>query len=242
MTNSNLRPDDRAPNLLVGDDVQIEAGAVIGANVVIEGATRIAAGAHVQHGAILGRMPTLGPRSSASSSAESLPPLVVESGAVICPGAIVFAGALIREHAIVGDQSHVRERATLGASSVLGRGGALGTGVRVGARVRIQSMVWLTGGTIVEDDVFIGPGVMTMNDNEMGRRPPGEPHLAPHFCRACRVGGGVLVTPGIRVGEEAFVASGAVLTADVVPRAKVMGVPARDFGRVGDDELIGRWF
>ena len=56
--------------------------------------------------------------------------------------------------------------------------------------------------------------------------------------RAARVGGGVVLTPGIEVGEEAFVAAGAVVTRDVPPRAVVMGVPARHVREVPDSDLL----
>ena len=99
----------------------------------------------------------------------------------------------------------------------------------------------MTGGAIVEDDVFIGPGVMMTNDSAMGRHPRGEPLSAPVLRRACRVGGGVVMTPGVEIGEEAFVAAGAVVTRDVPPRAVMVGLPARQRREVGDDELIERW-
>jgi acetyltransferase-like isoleucine patch superfamily enzyme len=59
--------------------------------------------------------------------------------------------------------------------------------------------------------------------------------------RACRVGGGVVLAPGVEVGEEAFVAAGAVVVEDVPPRAVVRGVPARPFREVGDEDLVERW-
>ena len=59
--------------------------------------------------------------------------------------------------------------------------------------------------------------------------------------RACRIGGGAVLVPGVEVGEEAFVAAGAVVTADVPPRAVVMGVPARVVREVPDDQLLERF-
>ena len=59
--------------------------------------------------------------------------------------------------------------------------------------------------------------------------------------RACRVGGGAVLVPGVEVGEEAFVAAGAVVTRDVPPRAVVMGVPARHVRDVGDEDLLERF-
>jgi acetyltransferase-like isoleucine patch superfamily enzyme len=59
--------------------------------------------------------------------------------------------------------------------------------------------------------------------------------------RACRVGGGAVLVPGVEVGEEAFVAAGAVVTRDVPPRAVVLGAPARHLRDVGDEDLLERW-
>ncbi len=64
---------------------------------------------------------------------------------------------------------------------------------------------------------------------------------APLLRRACRVGAGVVVCPGVEIGEEAFVAAGAVVVADVPPRGVVMGVPARSVREVPDEDLLERW-
>jgi len=77
--------------------------------------------------------------------------------------------------------------------------------------------------------VFVGPGVTTMNDDSMKRRSATKPLTAPVLRRACRVGVGVLLTPGVEVGEEAYVAAGAIVTRDVPAHGMVMGIPARSY-------------
>jgi acetyltransferase-like isoleucine patch superfamily enzyme len=154
---------------------------------------------------------------------------------------VVYAGAYIAARAIIGDQAQVRERARIGPGSVVGRGSSVDFGAQVGARVLIQTGVYVTGGSLVEDDVFLGPGVLTTNDDTMGRHPRGEPLKGPTFRRACRVGGGVVLVPGVEIGEEAFVAAGALVTKDVGAHEVVMGVPARVVRRVPDEDLIERW-
>jgi UDP-2-acetamido-3-amino-2,3-dideoxy-glucuronate N-acetyltransferase len=198
---------------------------VLGQNVVIHGDVSIGSGCRIDDGAIVGRLPVLSRDSSASAGDPGRTTL--EDGAAVLAGAIVFAGAWIAADAIVGDQAHVREHAVLGPGSVLGRGSALGPHAVVGANVRVKTNVWLTDFTVVEDDVFVGPGVVTTNDDEMGRGRSADELQAPVLRRGCRVGGGVVLTPGVEVGEGAYVAAGAVVTRDVPAGALVMGVPAR---------------
>jgi acetyltransferase-like isoleucine patch superfamily enzyme len=107
--------------------------------------------------------------------------------------------------------------------------------------VLIQTGVYLTAGAIVEDDVFLAPGVTTTNDHTMARHPPDHGLQGPVFRRACRVGGASVLLPGIEIGEEAFVAAGALVTRNVGAREVVMGVPARVVRHVPDDDLLERW-
>jgi acetyltransferase-like isoleucine patch superfamily enzyme len=193
----------------------------------------------VEDCAVLGKRPRLRPGSSAERG--GLGPLVVQEDVTICCGAVVYGSASISAGAIIGDQVQVRERAVIGPRSIVGRGGAVDFDARVGARVRIQTNVYLTAGSIVEDDVFLGPGVMTTNDHTMGRHPRGEPLQGPVLRRACRIGGGAVLVPGVVIGAEAFVAAGAVVTRDVGEREVVMGVPARVVRELPDEDLLGRW-
>ena len=57
--------------------------------------------------------------------------------------------------------------------------------------------------------------------------------------RACRIGGGAVLVPGVEVGEEAYVAAGAIVTSDVPPGQVVMGVPARVRRAVPRPDLLG---
>jgi acetyltransferase-like isoleucine patch superfamily enzyme len=135
----------------------------------------------------------------------------------------------------------VRERARIGADAAVGRGSAVDNDVVIGDRVRIQTGCYITAYSTVEDDVFIGPGVYTYNDNTMGRHVKGAGLVGVVLRRACRVGGAARILPGIEVGEEAFVATGAVVTRNVPKRTLVMGVPAKRVRDIGDEELIENW-
>src|SRR5262249_18056794 len=168
-------------------------------------------------------------------------PLVIEDGASICAAAIVFAGAYIGAGAVIGDQAYVRERTRVGAQTIIGRGSAIDNDVSIGARGKAQTNVYVTAFSVVEDDVFLGPGVLTTNDDAMGRQPRDHPLHGATFRRACRVGGAAVLVPGVEIGEEAFVAAGAVVTNDVPARGVVMGVPARVIRHVTDEDLLEAW-
>jgi acetyltransferase-like isoleucine patch superfamily enzyme len=234
-----LRPSERAPGLLLGDGVELPEDVDLGANVVIHAGTVIGERVSIQDAAIIGKPVALGPRSTAAR--EAPPPAEIGSGAKICAGAVVMAGARIGAGAVVGDQAHVRERASIGEDSVVGRGSAVDNEVSVGARVHIQTGCYVTAFSVIEDDVFVAPGVTMTNDHTMARHGPDHQLRGALLRRACRVGGGVVLLPGVEVGEEAFVAAGALVTRDVPPRAVVMGVPAQRVRDVPDQDLLERW-
>jgi acetyltransferase-like isoleucine patch superfamily enzyme len=234
-----LQASDLAAGLLLGDGVEIGADVAIGGNVVIHGGTRIGPRVVIQDGAVIGKPPRLGPLSSAPR--EASPPAVLGEGAAVLAGAIVLAGAELGPGAIAGDQSQIRERSAIGEASVIGRGSAVDNDVHIGARVRVQTNCYITAYTEVEDDVFVGPGVTTTNDNTMGRHASDVGLAGVHLRRACRIGGGAVLCPGLEVGEEAFVGAGAVVTADVPRRAVMMGVPARQVRAIDDEDLLERW-
>jgi acetyltransferase-like isoleucine patch superfamily enzyme len=224
---------------VIGDNVRIGAGAQVGALSVIHAGTEVGDDCVIEDHVVLGKRPRLRPGSSAAGAEPDA--LVIEPEATVCCGAVVYAGARICARAIIGDQTQIRERTVVGAGTVVGRGSTVDFDARVGARVSIQTGVYVTAGTIVEDDVFLGPGVVTTNDHTMSRHPRGEALQGPVLRRACRIGGGAVLVPGVEIGVEAFVAAGAVVTRDVGEREVVIGVPARVVRRVTDEDLLERW-
>jgi UDP-2-acetamido-3-amino-2,3-dideoxy-glucuronate N-acetyltransferase len=180
-------------------------------------------------------------------SGDLAPGLLIGDGVKVGAGAqlgghvVLHSGAEIGEAARVGDHAQVRERARIGTGATIGSFVSVDPEVRVGKRASVQSGCYLARGSILEDDVFLGPGVTLANDNTMGRHPAGEELDGPTLRRACRVGAGAVICPGIEVGEEAYVAAGAVVAADVPAGAVVMGVPAKVVRQVLDEDRLEHW-
>ena len=203
---------------------------------VYEG-TVLGEGVKVLENAVVGKQPTLSPRSTAKR--DPLEPTVVGDGTIVSTGAIVFAGSRIGARVILGDQSCVRERVEVGDDVVLGRGSLIENDTTVGARTKIQADAYVTAYSTLEEDVFIAPCVVTTNDNWMGRTEKRFGNVkGPTIRRGARVGGGAILCPAVEIGEEAFVGAGAVVTKDVPPRKVVVGSPARVLRDVPDEELL----
>ena len=98
--------------------------------------------------AVVGKQPTLGPRSTAMQ--EELAPLELGAGTVVSTGAIVFAGTRIGARAIIGDQACVRERCDVGDDVVIGRGALVENDSSVGARTKIQADAYVTAYSTLE--------------------------------------------------------------------------------------------
>ena len=199
--------------------------------------TVVGEGCRILDYAVVGKQPTLSPRSTAKR--EELPPLELGAGTIVSTGAVVFAGTTVGERVVVGDQACVRERCTIGDDVVIGRGSLVENDTSVGALTKIQAHAYITAYSLLEENVFIAPCVITTNDNFMGRTEKRHELVkGPTIRRGARVGGGAVLLPGIEVGEEAFVGAGAVVLRDVPARAVMVGSPARQIREVPDEELL----
>jgi acetyltransferase-like isoleucine patch superfamily enzyme len=209
----------------------------IAETAIVYPGTVIGKGCKILDHAVVGKQPTLSPRSTAKR--EELPPLELGAGTIVSTGAVVFAGTTVGERVIVGDQACVRERCTIGDDVVIGRGSLVENDTSVGALTKIQAHAYITAYSLLEDNVFIAPCVITTNDNFMGRTEKRHDQIkGPTIRRGARIGGGAVLLPGIEIGEEAFVGAGAVVIKDVPPRALVVGNPARQIRDVPEDELL----
>ena len=126
---------------------------------------------------------------------------------------------------------HVLGGAKIGRNCSFGQNVSVAGNVTIGSNVKIQNNVSVYGGTIVEDDVFLGPSCVLTNvtnpRSQVVRRGLYETTL---FRRGATVGANATIVCGIEIGRYAFIAAGAVVPADVRDYALMVGVPARRIG------------
>jgi acetyltransferase-like isoleucine patch superfamily enzyme len=211
--------------------------AEVAPTAIVHPGTIVGDGCRILDYAVVGKQPTLSPRSTAKR--EELPPTELGAGTIVSTGAVVFAGTTIGARVVLGDQSCIRERVRIGDDVVVGRGSLVENDTSIGALAKIQAHAYITAYSTLEEHVFIAPCVATTNDNLMGRTEARHGLIkGPTIRRGARVGGAAVLCPGVEIGEEAFVGAGAVVTKDVPPRVIVVGNPARVLRKVDPEELL----
>lgn len=108
--------------------------------------------------------------------------------------------------------------------------------VVVGDRVTVKSGVQLWDGVRLGDDVFVGPNVTFANDRFPRSKQYPEEFLQTVVADGASLGAGAVILPGVRVGRNAMVGAGAVVTKDVPANAVVVGNPARITGYAGAEK------
>ena len=148
---------------------------------------------------------------------------VIGEGAIIRTNTVIYCEVRIGKNFRTGHNVVIRERTVIGDDVLVGTNTIIDGETKIGDRVKIQSNVYIPRRTIIEDDVFIGPNAVLTND----KYPPSPDLKGPIIKRGARIGANCTILPGVRVGEEAMIAAGAVVTKDVPPRKLAIGVPAK---------------
>jgi UDP-2-acetamido-3-amino-2,3-dideoxy-glucuronate N-acetyltransferase len=228
-------------NVRVSGDVTIGDGCRIGHNVSLR-ATRLGAGCIVEDNCVLGYGRSTGHFRDREKGVPAVKDALVVSignNVLIRNNATIYLGATIADDCWINHGAIVREHATIGRHTSLGSYTICEDRVQIGENCVIHNHTMIAAQTVLESCVFVGPGVTFTNNSPIG-------HLRdlPQTIRGatlkfgCALGGGVSVNPGVVVGHETVVASGATVVNDVEPLVIVAGTPARKLKDVAEEDRI----
>lgn len=223
---------------VIGANVRVGTGCRIGHHVVIHPDTVIGNDVRVDDHATLGKLP-MKAANSATTKDQELAPLTVGDVCIVGTGVVLYRGAAIAGKVLMADLCTVRENVTIGRGTIVGRGVTVENFCAIGRYCKLESECYVTAYSTLEDRVFVAPGVVTSNDNFVGRTAERFKHFkGVTVRRGGRIGAGSVILPGIEIGADALVAAGSVVTRDVPPRTIVLGQPARPWRAVPEEQLL----
>ncbi|SRR6266508_718152 len=227
-----IETDQIGDNVVIREYAIVRRGAVIGNNVVIhpfviiEDGVRIGDDVEIFPSAYIGKPPRgVGAMTRPMSFTAKVD---VGTGCVIGPNAVIYYDVEIGPHTLISDGASIREQSKIGSRCIIGRYVTVNYATLIGNNVKVQDHTWLAGNMRIGDRVFISGGVTTANDNLMGASGYDEENIiGPTIENGVRIGAGAIILPKVKVGENALIAAGAVVTKDAPAGQTAKGIPAR---------------
>ncbi len=238
MTTIDIHPSARpGDNMRIMGDLSLARGVIVGANVTFYPNVHVGENTKILPGAVIGRPPMrAGTTNRPIDSGDAT--LRIGSDCIIGANCVLYTNTRIGSNVLIGDLTVIREGCRLEDDTVVGQNTTLMHDVVLQARSRIHNLAHITGTMLIESDVFIGPGVSTINDNDVYLKRFGMIPFevkGPRVRRFALIGTAATIGADIEIGMGAIVAPGAIALKDVPPWTIVAGVPARELRAVDED-------
>jgi len=219
-------------NVKIGDDC------IIGHHVVIREGTAIGNSVRIDDNTVIGKQPLRSKRSIFKSNI-TYSPSVIGDECLIGAQVVAYVGCEISNNVLIADSAAVREDVKVGEFTIIGRSCTVENFTTIGKKCKLETNSYITAYSVIEDYCFIAPGVVTTNDNYLGRTEERFKHFKGVTVRkGGRIGGGAVILPGLEIGEDAIVAAGSVVTRNVPARQIFAGVPAKYFRDTPKEQLL----
>ena len=226
-----------ANNIEIKDNVQIGKNTVIANNVVIYENCLIGENVRIDDNVVIGKSSLKAANSTLNQKECS--GVIIGDFSLIGTSAVIYQGSRIGEKVFIADLATIRERVSIGDETIIGRNTSVENDCKIGKKCKLQTNVYLTAYSKLSDYVFIAPGVVTSNDNYVGRDRERFKHRKGIIIkRGGRIGANVTVLPGKVIGEDSLVAAGSIVTKKTPPAKIVMGCPAEVVGDVPEEQLL----
>lgn len=223
---------------VIEKNVEIGENCVLGHNVIIHEGCKLGANVRVDDNTVIGKQPLRSKRSIFKSN-KTYEPAAIGNDCLIGAQVVIYTGCEIASNVLIADSAAVREDVKVGEFTIIGRSCTVENFTTIGKKCKLETNSYITAYSVVEDYCFIAPGVVTTNDNYLGRTEERFKHFKGVTIRkGGRIGGGAVILPGLEIGEDAVVAAGAVVTKNVPAGKLYVGMPAKEFRDVPEEQLL----
>jgi acetyltransferase-like isoleucine patch superfamily enzyme len=145
---------------------------------------------------------------------------------------VIYAGNRIGSHFQTGHGALIREENEIGDDVSIGTNSIVEHHVKIGRGVRLHSNVFVPEFSVLEDGCWLGPNVVVTNAKYPRSPRVKEQLVGAHIEAGAKIGANATLLPGVRIGRNALVGAGAVVTKDVPAEGVVVGNPARFINQI----------
>ena len=204
------------------DDMEVPAQ--VTNHVVNNNMVRLGSGAVVNEGVLIGYRPSRGNNQYLS----------IGPRAHLRYGTVIYGGSRIGSNLETGHNVIIREENDIGDNFCIWNNSVVDYGCNVGNNVKVHNKVYIAQFTIIEDDVFLAPGVTLANDLHPGCPDSKECMRGPYINKGAQIGINCCILPRVVIGEHSVIGAGSVVTRNIPAGVVAYGNPAQVVCDIGD--------